>query len=343
MTDADFKSLIAIAASGRALSEAEAEAAFDVMMTGNATPAQMGGFLMALRVRGESVAEITGAVRAMRSKMVRVEAPEDAIDTCGTGGDASGTWNISTAVSFVVAGAGVPVAKHGNRAMSSKAGAADVLQALGVNLDADMALVEKAMREARVGFMLAPRHHGAMRHVGPVRVELGTRTIFNLMGPLSNPAGTKRQLIGVFARVWIEPLARVLGKLGTTRAWVVHGSDGLDEMTTTGASHVAEIRNGDIRVFDVTPEEAGLPRANPAMLKGGDAATNAEALRGVLDGAPGAYRDIVLLNAAAALVVADKATDLKQGVALAAESIASGKARAALERLVAITNEAVPA
>jgi anthranilate phosphoribosyltransferase len=343
MTDADFKSLIAIAASGRALSEAEAEAAFDVMMTGNATPAQMGGFLMALRVRGESVAEITGAVRAMRSKMVRVEAPEDAIDTCGTGGDASGTWNISTAVSFVVAGAGVPVAKHGNRAMSSKAGAADVLQALGVNLDADMALVEKAMREARVGFMLAPRHHGAMRHVGPVRVELGTRTIFNLMGPLSNPAGTKRQLIGVFARVWIEPLARVLGKLGTTRAWVVHGSDGLDEMTTTGASHVAEIRNGDIRVFDVTPEEAGLPRANPAMLKGGDAATNAEALRGVLDGAPGAYRDIVLLNAAAALVVADKATDLKQGVALAAESIASGKAKAALERLVAITNEAVPA
>jgi anthranilate phosphoribosyltransferase len=343
MTDADFKSLIAIAASGRALSEAEAEAAFDVMMTGNATPAQMGGFLMALRVRGESVAEITGAVRAMRSKMVRVEAPEDAIDTCGTGGDASGTWNISTAVSFVVAGAGVPVAKHGNRAMSSKAGAADVLQALGVNLDADMALVEKAMREAQVGFMLAPRHHGAMRHVGPVRVELGTRTIFNLMGPLSNPAGAKRQLIGVFARVWIEPLARVLGKLGTTRAWVVHGSDGLDEMTTTGASHVAEIRNGDIRVFDVTPEEAGLPRANPAMLKGGDAATNAEALRGVLDGAPGAYRDIVLLNAAAALVVADKATDLKQGVALAAESIASGKARAALERLVAITNEAVPA
>jgi anthranilate phosphoribosyltransferase len=275
--------------------------------------------------------------------MVRVEAPAGAIDTCGTGGDASGTWNISTAVSFVVAGAGVPVAKHGNRAASSKSGAADVLQALGVNLDADMALVEKAMREAHVGFMLAPRHHGAMRHVGPVRVELGTRTIFNLMGPLSNPAGTKRQLIGVFARAWIEPLARVLGKLGTTRAWVVHGSDGLDEMTTTGASHVAEIRNGEIRVFDVEPEEAGLKRANPAALKGGDAATNADALRGLLDGAPGAYRDIVLLNAAAALVVADKATDLKQGVALAAESIASGKAKAALAALVAITNEAVPA
>jgi anthranilate phosphoribosyltransferase len=343
MTDADFKTLIAIAASGRALSEAEAEAAFDIMMTGNATPAQMGGFLMALRVRGETVAEITGAVRAMRAKMVRVEAPAGAIDTCGTGGDASGTWNISTAVSFVVAGAGVPVAKHGNRAASSKSGAADVLQALGVNLDADMALVEKAMREARVGFMLAPRHHGAMRHVGPVRVELGTRTIFNLMGPLSNPAGTKRQLIGVFARQWIEPLARVLGKLGTTRAWVVHGSDGLDEMTTTGASHVAEIRNGEIRVFDVTPEEAGLPRADAAELKGADAATNAAALRGVLDGAPGAYRDIVLLNAAAALVVADKAADLKSGVALAAESIASGKAKAALERLVAITNEVVPA
>jgi anthranilate phosphoribosyltransferase len=345
MTDglADFKHLIAAAASGRALSEAEAEQAFDIMMTGNATPAQMGGFLMALRVRGETVEEITGAVRAMRGKMVPIAAPAGAIDTCGTGGDASGTWNISTAVSFVVAGSGVPVAKHGNRAMSSKSGAGDVLQALGVNLDAEMSLVEKSMREAGVGFMLAPRHHGAMRHVGPVRVELGTRTIFNLMGPLSNPAGAKRQLIGVFAKQWIEPLARVLGNVGTERAWVVHGSDGLDELTTTGASYVAEINGGQVRLFDVTPEEAGLRRANPAALKGGDSQTNAEALRALLDGEAGAYRDIVLLNSAAALLIADKAGDLRSGAEMAAEAIDSGKAKAALDRLIAITNEAVAA
>ncbi len=341
-TNADFKSLIGIAAAGRALSEAEAERAFDIMMSGDATPAQMGGFLMALRVRGETVEEITGAVRAMRGKMSRVSAPEGAIDTCGTGGDASGTYNISTAVSFVVAGCGVPVAKHGNRAASSKSGAADVLQALGVNLDAETPVVERALREANVGFMLAPRHHGAMRHVGPVRVELGTRTIFNLMGPLSNPAGAKRQLIGVFARDWVEPLARVLGSLGTERAWVVHGSDGLDEMTTTGPSYVAEIRDGKVRLFEVTPREAGLSRSSPANLKGADAATNATALRAVLDGEGGAYRDIVLLNSAAALVIADKAADLKAGVAMAAESIASGRANAALDRLVAITNEPQP-
>lgn len=341
MTDglADFKQLIAVAASGRPLTEEEAERAFEIMMTGNATPAQMGGFLMALRVRGETVEEITGAVRAMRRKMVPVSAPPGAIDTCGTGGDASGTWNISTAVALVVAGCGVPVAKHGNRAMSSKTGTADVLQALGVNLDAEMHLVEKSIREAGVGFMLAPRHHGAMRHVGPVRVELGTRTIFNLMGPLSNPAGAKRQLIGVFAKEWIEPIARVLGKLGTERAWVVHGSDGLDEMTTTGASHVAEIYGGQVRVFEVTPEEAGLRRANPAALKGGDAATNAEALRALLAGEASAYRDIVLLNSAAALLIAGKVGDLRVGAEMAAESIDSGRARAALDRLVAITNE----
>lgn len=342
-SQADFKSLIGIAASGRPLTEAEAERAFDIMMSGDATPAQMGGFLMALRVRGETAAEITGAVRAMRDKMTRVSAPSGAIDTCGTGGDASGTWNISTAVTFVVAGCGVAVAKHGNRAMSSKAGTADVLQALGVNLDAEIPVVEKALREANVGFMLAPRHHGAMRHVGPVRVELGTRTIFNLMGPLSNPAGTTRQLIGVFARQWIEPLARVLGNLGTERAWVVHGSDGLDELTTTGASQVAEIHDGKVRVFEVTPEEAGLPRANPATLKGADAATNAAALRALLGGEAGAYRDIVLLNSAAALVIAGTAPDLRQGAALAAQSIDSGKAKAALARLVAVTNETVPA
>jgi len=337
-----FKALLAAVAAGRPLTEAEAEQAFGVMMAGEATPAQMGGFLMALRVRGETVEEIAGAARAMRAKMVRIEAPPGAIDTCGTGGDAAGTWNISTGTALVVAGCGVPVAKHGNRAMSSKSGAADVLAALGVNLDADMRLVEKALREAGMCFMLAPRHHGAMRHVGPVRVELGTRTIFNLLGPLSNPAGARRQLVGIFARDWIEPLARVLGRLGAERAWVVHGSDGLDELTTTGPSYVAELDDGAVRSFEVTPEDAGIARAAAADLKGGDAATNARAIAELLDGRKGPYRDIVLLNSAAALVVAGRAPDLRSGVSLAAAAIDGGKAKAALARLVAISNETPP-
>jgi anthranilate phosphoribosyltransferase len=336
---ADLKPLIAAVAAGRRLSEAEAEQAFDIMMSGNATPSQLGGFLMGLRVRGETVDEIAGAVRAMRARMTRIDAPPGAIDTCGTGGDGSGSWNISTATALVVAGCGVPVAKHGNRAMSSKTGAADVLGALGVNLDADMALVRKALWEAHICFMLAPRHHSAMRHVGPTRVELGTRTIFNLMGPMSNPAGAARQLVGVFSRDWIAPMAEVLGRLGTERAWVVHGSDGMDEITTTGATHVAALENGKVTTFEVTPESVGLKRATAAELKGGDSETNAQALRDVLAGKTGAYRDIVLLNAAAALVVAGKAADLAAGVKLADAAIASGKARAALSRLVAITNE----
>jgi anthranilate phosphoribosyltransferase len=334
----ELKPLIA-AAAGRHLSEAEAEEAFEIMMSGHATPAQIGGLLMALRVRGETVDEIAGAVRAMRAKMVRLKAPEGAIDTCGTGGDGAGTLNISTGASLVAAACGVPVAKHGNRAMSSKTGAADVLAALGVNLDADMRLIERSMAEAGMGFMLAPRHHAAMRHVGPVRVELGTRTIFNLMGPLSNPAGASRQLVGVFARSWTAPLATVLGRLGAERAWVVHGSDGLDEITTTGATYVAELRRGAVHEFEVTPEEAGLPRAAAADLKGADAKTNARALAEMLDGKKGPYRDIVLLNAAAALVVAGKAKELSAGAALAAEAIDSGRAKAVLARMVAITNE----
>ena len=305
-TTGDLRPLIAAAATGRPLTAAQAEEAFDIMMSGNATPAQIGGFLMALRVRGETVEEITGAVRAMRSKMTRIVAPEGAIDTCGTGGDASGTWNISTGAALVVAAAGVPVAKHGNRALSSKTGAADVLAALGVNIDADIALVERALGDAGICFMMAPRHHSAMRHVGPTRVELGTRTIFNLMGPLSNPAGTRRQLIGVFSEQWLEPLAHVLAELGTERAWLVHGSDGIDEITTTGPTHVAELSGGQVRRFDVTPEEAGLPRATAADLKGGDAEANAAAIRAMLGGQHGPYRDIVLLNAAAALLVAGK-------------------------------------
>lgn len=338
MTATDLKPLIAVAAGGRPLTAEQAEQAFDIMMSGNATPAQIGGFLMALRVRGETVEEITGAVRAMRAKMTRIQSPADAIDTCGTGGDAAGTWNISTGAALVVAGCGVPVAKHGNRALSSKTGAADVLAALGVNIDADMPLVERALREAGICFMMAPRHHSAMRHVGPTRVELGTRTIFNLMGPLSNPAGAKRQLIGVFSAQWLEPMARVLAELGTERAWLVHGSDGIDEITTTGTTDVAELDRGQVRRFTVSPEDAGLPRATADDLKGGDADANAAAIRAMLGGQHGSYRDIVLLNAAAALVVASKAADLRDGVRKAAQSIDSGAARGALERLIAISN-----
>jgi anthranilate phosphoribosyltransferase len=337
-----LKPLIAAAAL-RSLDEHEAEQAFDILMSGDATPSQIGGFLMALRVRGETVPEIVGAVRAMRAKMLRIKAPDGAIDTCGTGGDGVGTLSISTGAAIVTAAAGVPVAKHGNRAASSKTGTADTLAALGVNIDAEMGLVEESLWRANMCFMLAPRHHSAMRHVGPSRVELGTRTIFNLMGPLSNPAGARRQLIGVFARQWIEPLAEVLGQLGTERAWVVHGSDGIDELTTTGPSHVAELRDGKVKVFDVTPEMAGLPRADPATIKGDDAATNAAAMTELIAGRAGPYRDIVLLNSAAALVIAGKAADLKAGAALAGQAIDSGKAKATLAELVAITNRAKPA
>jgi anthranilate phosphoribosyltransferase len=333
-----LKGLLATVAEGRSLTEEEAERAFAIMMSGEATPSQIGGFLMALRVRGETVEEITGAARAMRARAVPLEAPADAIDTCGTGGDASGTFNVSTAAAIVVAGCGVPVAKHGNRALSSKSGSADVLRALGVNIDADLALVGESLREAHIGFMMAPRHHSAMRHVGPTRVELGTRTIFNLLGPLSNPAGTRRQLIGVFARAWLEPFARVLGNLGSERAWVVHGADGLDEVTTTGPTHVAALADGRVTTFQVTPEDAGLARAKPTDLLGGDAESNATAVWALLEGAPGPYRDIVVLNSAAALVVAGRAADLAAGARLAQEAIATGRARKALEAMITITN-----
>jgi anthranilate phosphoribosyltransferase len=334
----DFKMLLAKLATGEHLSEADAAAAFDVMMSGDATPSQMGGFLMALRLRGETVEEITGAARTMRAKVLAVEAPADAIDIVGTGGDGAGTFNISTAAAIVVAGCGVPVAKHGNRKASSLTGSADVLEALGVNINAELALVRRAIVEAGIGFLMAQRHHSAMRHVAPTRTELGTRTIFNLLGPLSNPAGVKRQLVGVFARQWVEPVARVLGKLGGTRAWVVHG-DGLDELTTAGTTFVAELREGKVASFDVTPEMAGLPRASLADLKGADPAANAAAMIALLQGRPGPLRDIVLLNAAAALIVADRARDLREGVARAATAIDEGAARKALDRLIAVTNE----
>ena len=335
-----FKPFLAKIATGARLSADEARESFDAMLSGEVTPAQMGGFLMALRVRGESVDEITGAVTAMRAKMLRVNPPAGAIDIVGTGGDGHGSYNVSTLASIIVAGCGVPVAKHGNRAASSRSGASDVLTALGVKIGIGADEVEACIREAGVGFMMAQTHHAAMRHVGAARVELGTRTIFNLLGPLSNPAGVKRQLLGVFSREWLQPMAEVLRTLGSEKVWLVHGSDGLDEITTTGPTHVVELDKGAIRAFDISPDMIGLPQASLADLKGGDPAHNAAALTAVLDGARGPYRDIAVFNSAAALVVAGKAETLKQGAALAQEAIDAGRARAALDTLVAVSNGA---
>jgi len=335
---ADFKEFIAGVAEGVSLSADESALAFDIMMTGNATPPQIGAFLMALRLRGETVDEITGAARTMRAKAAAVDAPGDAVDTCGTGGDAKGTYNISTCAAFVAAGAGILVAKHGNRSVSSKSGSADVLEALGVNLDVSSETVGKCIREAGLGFMFAPAHHTAMRHVGPVRAELGIRTIFNLLGPLANPAGTRRQVIGVFSHEWVTPLAEVAGRLGATHVWVVHGSDGLDEITTTGPTFVSEFKDGSVSSFEITPEDAGLPQAAPAALLGGDATANAAAIQDLLEGAPSAFRDIVILNAAAALIVGAKAATLKEASKLAGAAIDSGAAKDALDKLIAISN-----
>jgi anthranilate phosphoribosyltransferase len=336
----DLKAFIGKVATGASLTRAEAAGAFDRMMSGEATPSQMGALLMGLRVRGETVDEITGAVTTMRAKMLGVKAPPDAIDVVGTGGDASGSFNISTCAAFIVAGAGVPVAKHGNRALSSKSGAADVLQALGVKIDLNAEQVGRCIREAGIGFMFAPAHHPAMKNVGPTRVELGTRTIFNLLGPLSNPASVKRQMVGTFSKHWVEPMAQVLKNLGSECVWVVHGSDGLDEITTAGPTSVAALEHGEIRTFEITPEEAGLKRAKPEALRGGDAETNAKALLDVLKGKAGPFRDVSILNAAAALIVAGKAKDLKEGAALAAKSIDSGEAEGRLDRLIAVSNAA---
>ncbi len=338
MTD-ELKGLIAKAATGATLSWDEAARGFDTMMSGEATPSQMGGLLMALRVRGETVDEITGAVTAMREKMLRVWAPAEAIDVVGTGGDASGSFNISTCAALIVAGAGVPVAKHGNRALSSRSGAADVLAELGVNIELTPEGVSRCIEQAGIGFMFAPAHHPAMKNVGPTRVELGTRTIFNLLGPLSNPAGVKRQMVGVFSRQWIEPLAHVLKNLGSEAAWVVHGSDGLDEITTAGTTYVAALEHGSVRAFEVTPEEVGLRRVKPEALRGGDAKDNAQALVDVLKGREGAFRDVAVFNAAAGLVVAGRAEDLRHAVALAQKSVDSGEAEIRLQRLISASRE----
>lgn len=333
----DLKPLLAKVSTGASLSAEEARAAFDIMMSGEATPTQIGGFLMALRVRGETVEEILGAVTTMRSKMLTVKAPEGAIDIVGTGGDGTHTFNISTLASIIVAGCGVPVAKHGNRAQSSKSGTADALSALGLKLDVTPDVTERCISEAGIGFMFAQVHHTAMRFVGPSRVELGTRTIFNLLGPLSNPAGAKRQLLGVFSPHWLRPIAEVLKTLGSTHVWVVHGS-GLDEITLTGKTDIVALENGSIREFTLTPDDFGLPACALDEIRGGDGVHNAAALRAILDGAENAYRNVSIANAAAALVISGKAADIRQGVALASQSITSGAARAALDRLVAVSN-----
>jgi anthranilate phosphoribosyltransferase len=328
-----MKAILARLAAGERLAESEAEAAFGMIMAGEATPAQIAGLLMAMRVRGETVPEMTGAVRAMRARMIAVEAPPEAMDIVGTGGDAAGTLNISTAAALVVAGCGVKVAKHGNRALSSRSGAADALTALGIPvMETPIEALPRVLAEAGMCFLMAPRHHAALRHAAGPRMELGTRTIFNLLGPLANPARVKRQMTGAFSAEWLRPMAETLARLGTERAWLVHGQ-GLDELTLAGPSQVVELKDGAIRAFEVTPEEAGLPRAPAEALKGGEPAENAAALTALLEGAPGAYRDCVLLNAAAALIVAGRAGSLRDGVALAARSLDDGAALEVLRRL----------
>jgi anthranilate phosphoribosyltransferase len=334
----DLKSLIAKAADRQSLTRNEARAAFTIMMSGDATPSQIAGLLMALRVRGETVDEITGAVETMREKMLRVEAPSDAVDIVGTGGDASGSYNISTCAAFVAAGAGLKVAKHGNRALSSKSGAADVLTALGVKIDLAPAQISRCIDEAGLGFMFAPAHHASMKYVGPTRVELGTRTIFNLLGPLSNPASVRRQVTGVFSKAWVEPLAYVLKNLGSEACWICHGEGGMDEIVPTGTTWISELKDGRVGSFEVTPEKVGLKRAAPDALKGADAIHNASALCKVLEGDASAFRNAAVMTAGAALLVAGRAVNFEQGVRAAEMSIDSGKAKNALETLVRVSS-----
>jgi anthranilate phosphoribosyltransferase len=335
---AELKPLLAKVAGREPLTREESRQAFEILMSGEATPSQIGAFLMALRVRGETVDEIVGAVTTMRGKMLPVKAPADAVDIVGTGGDGVGTYNISTLASLIAAGAGVPVAKHGNRAQSSKAGTADTLSCLGIKLDIGPDLISRCITEAGIGFMFAQLHHASMRHVGPTRVELGTRTIFNLLGPLSNPAGARRQLLGVYSPQWLMPIAEVLRDLGAECVWVVHG-DGIDEITTTGTTSVVALENGRIRSFELTPADFGVPQVTIDRLKGGDGVANAASLRAVLAGEKNAYRDIALANSAAALVIAGRAETLHDGMKLAAQSLDSGATALALEKLVAISND----
>lgn len=334
---AEFKPLIAKVAEGNALSADEAREAFDIMMSGDATPSQIAGFLMALRMRGETVDEIRGAVETMRAKMLPVKAPDGVIDIVGTGGDNSGSYNVSTCAALIAAGAGAKVAKHGNRSLSSKSGAADALSALGVDIDIKPPIIASCIEQAGLGFMFAPMHHAAMRHVGPSRVEMGVRTIFNILGPLSNPAGAKRQVVGVFSPDWLMPIAESLRDLGSKHVWVIHG-DGLDELTTTGDTQVVELKDGEIHAFTVHPNDVDLETSTMADLTGGDPAHNAEALKAVLAGAKSAYRDIACLNAGAGLLVAGIASDLADGVRRAEAAVDSGDAAKVLEKVVAVSN-----
>ncbi|GLQ07218.1 anthranilate phosphoribosyltransferase [Sneathiella chinensis] len=338
----DFKALIAKIAAGETLDIDQAKRAFNIILSGDATPSQMGAFLMGLHLRGETVDELIGGVSVLREKAKYITAPEGAIDVVGTGGDGHGTLNISTAAAFVVAGAGVPVAKHGNKAASSRSGTADVQAVLGINTECDLSLTEKAVHEAGIGFMVAYRHHGAMRHVGPTRVELGIRTIFNLLGVMSNPAAVKRQLTGVYDRRWMRPMAETLKELGSEHVWIMHGSDGLDELTTTGPSYVVEMKHGTITEFEITPEQFGLERVPLAALKGGTPEENARHLEALLDGKTGPYRDVTLLNAGAAILIGGKCDTVEEGIRLAADSIDSGRARHAMEELKRITNMSIP-
>ncbi len=338
MSDNELRGLVQKVSTGASLTRMEIQTALKSMMTGDATAAQMGAFLMAMRVRGETVDEITGAAEFLRAHMTGVAAPADAVDIVGTGGDSHGTFNVSTCAALVAAGAGLKVAKHGNRSVSSKAGASDVLAALGVKLDITPETVSRCIEGAGVGFMWAPLHHPAMKHWAPVRAELGVRTIFNVLGPICNPAGVKRQIVGVYSLELVEPIAHVLNNLGSEHVWVVHGHDGMDEMTTTGATRVAELRGGMVKTFEVTPADAGLLPARLSDLVGGDAETNAAAIRDVLADKKGPFRDIVLLNTAAALVVAGRADGLSAGVDLAAGAIQSGAAQGALDKLIEITH-----
>ncbi|WP_299924752.1 anthranilate phosphoribosyltransferase [uncultured Pelagimonas sp.] len=329
------------AAADRPLTRDEAEQAFTVLFEGDATPAQIAGLLMALRTRGETVDEYSAAAAVMRAKCNAVKAPSGAMDIVGTGGDGKGTLNISTATAFVVAGAGQVVAKHGNRNLSSKSGAADALGQMGINVMIGADVVEKALADVGICFMMAPMHHPAMKHVMPVRMELGTRTIFNILGPLTNPAGAKRQLTGAFTRDLIRPMAETLGQLGSERAWLVHGSDGTDELAISGISWVAALEeDGSIHEAELHPEDAGLPLHPFEDILGGTPEDNAVAFRALLDGEHSAYRDAVLLNSAAALTVAGKAADLRVGVEMARESIDSGAAKAKIEALAEATQAA---
>ena len=333
----DFSTVLQRLAVGEKLTQDVSARAFATLMAGDVSPVRMSAFLTAFAVRDATTEEIVGAARAMRLAMRRIEAPDGAIDLCGTGGDGHGTLNVSTAAAFVVAACGVPVAKHGNRNMSSRTGTADVLEALGVRIDLEPAAAERCLREAGICFLFAQSYHPSMKHVAPVRRELGFRTIFNLLGPLSNPGGVRRQLLGVYSRDWLVPVAHVLAKLGAEKAWVVHGSDGLDEMTTTGVSHIAVLEDGKVTTMTVAPQDVGLEHASLSALKGGIAVDNADAIRKLLGGARGAFRDIVILNAGAALVVADKARDLKDGIARAAQAIDSGAAANVLAKLESVS------